>query len=147
MKNCRLIYRSVSTEEIPSNEDLLKLSEEASANNLRDGITGLLVLSGSEFLQVLEGPVAKVNALFQKISRDPRHHTVELIFYEEVSETYFGNWDMRMVDLHDLPKETRRIFMEKYQHEDGIVSIPSKPQLTFALLLDVKAICLNKAWK
>jgi len=141
MENCRLIYRSSSTDEVPSNEDLQSLAEVAAKNNQRDSITGLLVLSGSEFVQVLEGPSQKVSALFQRISRDERHHKIELVQFQPVSESYFEDWDMRLVDLYDLPMEKRRLFMEKYEIEDEAVKIPDKIHLIFSLLLDAKAVC------
>ncbi|MEM1293903.1 MAG: BLUF domain-containing protein [Verrucomicrobiota bacterium] len=145
--SCRIIYRSISAEEFPTNEDILDLAEVSARNNQRDGITGLLILSGSQFLQVLEGEVQPVNALFQRICRDPRHHSVELVQYENTSETYFQEWNMRLVDLYDLPMEKRSLFMDKYEHNDGRVRIPSGFQLAFALLLDAKAICMNQRWK
>lgn len=141
MEQCRLIYRSTSTDEVPSNEDLQDLAEVAVKNNQRDGITGLLLLSGSTFLQVLEGPSQKLSELFQRISRDPRHHKIELVQFQPVSESYFEDWDMRLVDLYDLPMEKRRLFMDKYECDDDAVLIPDKIHLIFSLLLDARAVC------
>lgn len=84
-----------------SNEDLFSLVEKAAENNKREGIAGLLLLAGDRFLQVLEGPVTAVNALFQRICHDDRHHTIELISYEPAAESYFEDWNMRLVDLYD----------------------------------------------
>ncbi|MFT5469099.1 MAG: hypothetical protein ACI8UO_004214 [Verrucomicrobiales bacterium] len=42
--------------------------------------------------------------------------------------------------------EQRRVFMKKYEHEDGVVQIPKRLYEVFALLLDAKAICLNQPW-
>lgn len=144
--SCRIIYRSTSTEEFPSNDELFDLAEVSARNNQRDGITGLLILSGSTFLQVLEGAAQPVNAVFQRICRDPRHHTVELLQFETISESYFDSWNMRLVDLHDLPMGQRQLLMDKYDHTDGMVQIPTMLHLAFALLLDAKAICLNQPW-
>lgn len=146
MNQCRLIYKSTSTEEVMSNEDLLQLVKKAVENNQREGISGMLLLSGTRFLQVLEGPGSSVNALFQRISHDDRHHTIELICFEPAADTYFEDWNMRLVDLYDLPMEQRSLFMKKYQHDDGIVRIPDRLNEVIALLLDAKAICLNQPW-
>ena len=129
-----------------SNEDLLTLVEKAAENNQREAIAGLLLLAGDQFLQVLEGPLDAVNSLFQRICRDERHHTIALISFEPAAKSYFEDWNMRLVDLYDLPMQQRQVFMGKYRHEDGVVEIPDKLHEVFALLLDAKAICLNQPW-
>ena len=130
-----------------SNDELLELVETAAKNNLKDKITGLLLIAGEQFLQVLEGDPEKVNALFQKICRDERHHSVELITFEPTTDPYFSDWNMRLIYLYDLPMEQRRIFMEKYDHEDGEIQIPQQLHLVYSLLLDAKVICLNEPWQ
>jgi len=137
---CRLIYRSLATEDVVANEVLRELEETSSANNRKAGITGLLLYTGHEFLQVLEGPEKEVNALFQKISRDPRHETVRLLTFELIGPVYFEQWSMRVVDLFDLPGPERQLFMAKYQHEDGVVGIPESLHEIYALLLDARAV-------
>lgn len=146
MKRCRLIYRSQSTEEVPSNAQLRELAKVASERNQEDGITGLLILSGTRFLQVLEGPSDKVNATFQRICRDGRHHDIELLTFESAPDPCFDTWNMRLVDLHDLPMPSRQVFLEKYDHEDEAVVIPDSVPLALALLLDARAVCLDQAW-
>lgn len=137
---CRLIYRSVATEEVISNEDLHGLAEQSYGNNLKTGITGLLVYTGKEFLQVLEGPEPAVNRLFQNICRDERHKEIRLMLFEAAGQIYFDDWDMRLVDLFDLPGERRKVLMEKYPHEDGIVRIPERLTEVYSLLMDAKAM-------
>jgi hypothetical protein len=70
MADCRLIYRSTCSESFLPNEDLKALVQQSAENNRRDGITGLLLLSGDQFLQVLEGPSPAVNRLFRRLCRD-----------------------------------------------------------------------------
>ena len=88
-----------------------------------------------------------MNALFQKISGDARHHTIELISFEPAVEIYFEDWNMRLVDLYDLPMNQRQILMDKYESDDeGGVIIPRKLHQIFSLLLDAKAICTGQPW-
>ncbi len=65
-------------------------------------MTGLLCLSGGVFLQVLEGGRDRVNALYHRIARDPRHTDVVLLSYEEICERRFGGWSMGRVDMARL---------------------------------------------
>lgn len=137
---CRLVYRSVATEDVISNEGLHDLAEKSHGKNQKTGITGLLLYTGREFLGVLEGPERAVNALFQRICRDERHKVIRLLAFETAGQTYFDDWDMRLVDLFDLPGERRKVFLEKYPHKDGIVEIPERLHEVYSLLLDAKAM-------
>jgi hypothetical protein len=141
MNRCRLIYKSKSTSDAPSNAEIRDITAKATKHNAEHGITGLLVLSGNRFLQVLEGPYHAVNALFSKIMRDARHDEIELITFEALETHYFDDWHMRLVDLYDLPSGPRDLFARKYPHEDGSILIPEHIHEVYALLLDAKAVC------
>jgi hypothetical protein len=141
MNNCRLIYSSISSEEIISNDAVNALVKRFAENNLRDKITGLLLLSGDRFLQVLEGDSKAVNQLYGKIHKDSRHREVELISFESIDVPYFETWGMRLVDLYDLPAHPRRFLMDKYEHVGGNIQIPTLLHEVFSLLLDAKALC------
>lgn len=146
MNHCRLIYKSTAVEDPVSNESIRNLIDHSSKKNTEAGITGLLLLCGRHFLQVLEGPAEKVNALFQKISADSRHDTVELIEFRAFAEPMFEDWSMRLVDLYDLPGEKRELLMDKYDHADGEIFIPKQSAQVISLLLDARAICLTTPW-
>ncbi|EDY84535.1 Sensors of blue-light using FAD family [Verrucomicrobiia bacterium DG1235] len=146
MSICRLIYQSIAFEDILANQALAELQESSSARNRELGVTGLLLLSGDRFLQVLEGESDPVNELFAKIQADPRHHTIRLIDYVNFAERYFDNWGMRLVDLYDLPLQPRQYLMQKYSSSDDTVQIPEQLHRVYSLLLDAKTLCINKPW-
>ena len=146
MTQCRLIYNSIPSDQIMNNEDLRAMVEQCAQNNSRVHITGMLILSGHHFLQVLEGPSDAVNRLFTKIMRDKRHHDIHLVSYEPIGPSYFDNWSMHLVDLYDLPIQARWFLVEKYGHQDGVIQIPEKLHLVYSLLLDAKSLCLSKPW-
>ncbi|MBK1719379.1 BLUF domain-containing protein [Thiocystis violacea] len=146
MTNCRLIYRSTCTDKLMPNEDLRRLIEQSAESNRQHGITGMLVLSGDQFLQALEGPSEAVNALYARLIRDERHHDLRLISYEPIQESYFEDWGMSLVDLYDLPKPVRSILARKYPSKDGAVRIPERLHELYAFLLDAKFICLGRPW-
>lgn len=92
MKLFRLIYSSyhagVSTKAV---DEILTKSRE---NNRRDGITGALVHSNEDFMQLLEGDRLMVTQCFIRITRDPLHQDIQMIFAEDVSGRLFESWDM-----------------------------------------------------
>ena len=88
-----LVYLSQATHDFEAEElaDLLAVSRR---NNASTGITGLLMYESRLFMQALEGPRAAVEALFQKIIRDPRHAEVQIICEDHIQNRYFGPWRM-----------------------------------------------------
>ncbi|MBK1828736.1 BLUF domain-containing protein [Haloferula rosea] len=143
-RTCRLIYKSQTSWDLLSNESLLELAESSAVRNGEDDITGLLVLSGEAFLQVLEGPVDPVNDLYLKISRDTRHGSLRLLTYEPITERLFKDWAMHVVDLHDLPLAQREFLAGKYPSGEDSIAIPDDDRLALSLLLDARQITLSE---
>jgi hypothetical protein len=147
MKLSRLIYKSTATAEVISNRTLRDIEEQASAANTEKGITGLLVLTGNIFLQVLEGSSRDVTALFGKIIGDKRHHDVELVTFQRIGARCFDEWSMRTVDLYDLPGDRRALMAAKYGGKDGVIAMPDDEHLVHAFLLDARFVCSSTPWK
>ena len=68
--------------------------------NARDGVTGALICRRDVFLQLLEGPEAKVRATFDRIARDDRHLDVILHLSEPVTGRMFADWAMHHDPAH-----------------------------------------------
>jgi hypothetical protein len=143
MKACRLIYKSVATAEVVSNQTIRDLATRAAKANSESGITGLLILTGNVFVQVLEGPSKAVNQLYCNIVGDKRHRQVELVSFEAMARPCFAEWSMRLVDFYDLPKAARDFMTLKYSHKEGSVELPEEPHELFSLLLDARAVCAS----
>jgi hypothetical protein len=77
-------------------DDILAQSRR---NNPKQGITGMLCVSGDVFIQVLEGGRDEVCELYNAIVRDGRHSHVRLLVFQEIRERKFCNWTMGHVDL------------------------------------------------
>lgn len=137
---CRLIYKSRTSWDLLSNETLLELAETSAGNNEKLGITGLLVLAGENFLQVLEGPAEALNDLYLKIARDKRHSHPRLLRYERITRRAFADWAMHVVDLDDLPPGDRDFLRKRYPTEDGSVVIPDDDRMALRLLHDAKKL-------
>ena len=144
MPLCRLVYRSQTSWDNLSNEMLRELARASEQRNQDRGITGLLVLSGETFLQVLEGEAQEVNALYAKIIQDKRHYDVTLISYEQITNRCFEDWSMRVADLNDLPLASRDLLRAKYSEEEGYIEIPDDSPQALALLFDARALCLSE---
>jgi hypothetical protein len=94
----RLTYASRASWPL-SREDLSQLAQQARRRNRRLHVTGLLLYMDREFLQVLEGPAAAVEAVFDSIERDPRNMWVTRLSAERVLRRAFGQWAMGCFEL------------------------------------------------
>ena len=92
-----LVYRSVAIDnfELPS---IYKMLSDARLFNSRHNITGCLLFHDNKFLQLLEGEEKEVERLFQRIRKDPRHHSMEIICEERSSIRLFDEWSMAFHD-------------------------------------------------
>jgi hypothetical protein len=74
--------------------DIPALLASARANNLRCGITGILMVVDRSFFHVLEGEREDVDETFSRISSDPRHSNVTQIIREPIAARSFGEWTL-----------------------------------------------------
>ncbi|MBX2812759.1 MAG: BLUF domain-containing protein [Myxococcales bacterium] len=88
-----LIYVSSATSRFEE-QALMELLELARVKNAEIDITGMLLYSENSFFQVLEGEQARVDSLYNKISKDPRHTKVTKIIQEPIGQRAFGQWTM-----------------------------------------------------
>lgn len=80
-------------------EDIDEIVTASARRNAWHGITGVLLFSGGQFLQVLEGPPDVVEALVGRIAVDPRHTDFEVLLRRPVSGRQFANWGMVLAGL------------------------------------------------
>lgn len=99
-----LIYGSAAVDTFTEPE-LVALLEKSRANNQPLGITGMLVYRDGNFLQVLEGEAEQVDALFKKISRDPRHRGILIFMRRPLQQREFSDWSMGFVNLDTVNAE------------------------------------------
>lgn len=88
-----------------SDDDLRQILTTSRRNNARLGVTGALLYSADQFLQVLEGPMSVVEDLLHRIEADPRHRDLSILTRGPVSQRAFPNWSMGLVTDSD---RTRR---------------------------------------
>jgi len=89
----QLLYRSGQLYEFTA-PDMLGLLLQARSFNARHGIGGMLLHHDGLFMQLLEGPIAAVDALYARIASDPRHCEVRLLVRAERPAPLLPDWRM-----------------------------------------------------
>ncbi|MDG2176888.1 MAG: BLUF domain-containing protein [Gammaproteobacteria bacterium] len=119
-----IIYKSHSKD--LANLDLVEsILESSIRNNPIHGITGVLIVTETHFLQVLEGEFEPLNATFQKICLDKRHDTVQLISFTEIKERRFSEWAMHGIGLFDLNRELKLKLCLEFGEDQGNIRLPT----------------------
>jgi len=88
-----IIYLSSATQ-LFDNQELQDILEVSNKNNEQQGVTGLLLYSDGNIIQVLEGEKETVQAIYKKIAQDSRHHSIITLKNGELAERNFPDWSM-----------------------------------------------------
>lgn len=92
----RLIYSgSVSSQ--PSAERLSRFLEDSRQRNQRDGICGVMVLIGQDFLQVIEGPEEDVDRYYAQAFSDTKRYNLILLSRQTIDRPIFGSWSLGLI--------------------------------------------------
>jgi len=89
---------------------------QARRNNPLNDITGALICRHDIYLQLIEGPADKIDALYTRIDSDDRHANVRMLLSHEVNERMFPDWAMlddEMPTLAWSPDEVAQGAVEK----------------------------------
>ena len=98
MKNLRsLVYASTASHALTT-ADLESLLADARAFNREHQVTGVLLYSGANFMQCLEGAPEDVGAAYERIKRSSKHHDLVEYMDGEVPQRTFGSWDMGLAE-------------------------------------------------
>jgi Sensors of blue-light using FAD len=62
------------------------------AHNEMDGITGVLLFTGLDFAQLIEGELDVVAALWARIQADDRHRDIHTFLDERAPSRWFPDW-------------------------------------------------------
>lgn len=115
------------------------LLETCVEKNRTCGITGLLVYSDGNFMQVLEGARPDVNETFERISQDSRHHQIMRMIDEPIDARHFESWAMGFRDDSALNDEQRAAFSEitgiANATGDSYATLPSSVRAFIGMLI------------
>lgn len=97
----RLLYVSTASASAAAtlHETMRDILQVSDAHNRRDDITGFLLSNGYVFVQLLEGPEAKVQACFSRICADARNRSPQVRDSGPASERLFPQWSMCGLNL------------------------------------------------
>lgn len=105
----RLVYVSTADKAL-SRAELEAIHKTAQARNARLGITGLLVYTGTHFMQLLEGERDAVEAVFDAILADPRHSGLVRLIAEPSLTRACPDWAMAMRMVPEPAADSRAVF-------------------------------------
>lgn len=132
MSLVQLIYVSDLVGENES--DIPAILKSSVRNNSKNGITGMLLYSRGNFLQVLEGEPDAVNATYDRIRLDPRHRNTIVLTREDVTERHFSNWRMGYRQLGPEHAASLPKYAPYFQFGFDTSAIQAKPGLALEML-------------
>jgi hypothetical protein len=129
-----VLYRSRAAYPLTSPQ-LTDLLEQSRAYNQQHQITGLLCYSNTgHFVQVLEGPVPEVHALYARIRQDARHQAVVTLSDQAGAGRWFSDWQMAYVALDTQDYFWLIGYLEARMHHLVTPQIPVTDQHLLTLL-------------
>lgn len=78
--------------------ELVPILTKARRTNATLQATGILLFHRRSFFQVLEGPRQRIEALYERISADPRHVQVTQLVNEPIEDRSFRDWTMGLME-------------------------------------------------
>ncbi len=116
-----------------SMEEIEKIGITSSRNNRKENITGLLVYFERMFFQIIEGGEREIDALFEKIGNDPRHHDIFRLKTEyDIDERLFPSWSMKTINLDTNVDELVRpikILLQTVAESHSIIERYTQPTI------------------
>ena len=94
-----ILYLSAAIE-LPGEPELIDILSVSRRNNSRIGVTGVLLYGDGQFIQLLEGDKADVQATFEKISNDNRHKGITMVTSGNTEKRSFPEWSMGFKSLN-----------------------------------------------
>jgi len=116
-----VLYVSVADPALES-DDVGDIVFHSQTRNLTDGITGIMLYNGMNFLQLIEGEAPVIDACYERIKVDPRHSGVVTLRESNIPVREFPEWAMR----YSLVEQPAEITLAKVRSAGA----PSKDTLT-----------------
>lgn len=127
-----IAYMSIA--KMPTDEQSLRqLLQECQRANGHNGITGCLLVQDKVFMQFFEGSQQTVQAIYDRIAKDPRHENVRLIAEGRQTNRLFGDWSMQL-RRYDSPTKATDLFAAPVQPSVHLADLAKDPRSCLAFL-------------
>lgn len=121
----QIVYISRASEAVTA-AALFRIIEVSARNNLGREVTGFLIATQGDFLQLVEGPSQRLDELMRDLALDPRHRNIRLLLRENVQERQFPNWRMKRFDANRTdPQEVLAEFRQRRVRQGVLSSVES----------------------
>lgn len=109
-----IIYISKAAKELKAKdlENIMNLSQHL---NYKNSVTGCLLYTGKNFLQILEGQRSTLENLIFKIRRDRRHSELKIVSARQKEKRSFSAWGMALVNLSKENLSENRILRQNLE--------------------------------
>ena len=134
----RLIYASRATSRVLTNLDqtVADVLATAQRKNALGNVTGMLLVHEGWFVQALEGSPLAVEAVFKRVSKDPRHGEVKIIANEAAEQRQFAQWAMCAKTLSAADSQILEVLSMRTEFNPHRAS----PQAALRLLTTIGAV-------
>ena len=130
-----LIYVSTAKESV-DDEAVMDILQVSWRHNHNSDISGMLIYDDKHFVQLLQGPINTVDTLYDKISRDIRHHSIELIGTELLARKDVNGWGMGFISDREI---VENLYLKyNIKHAKGLYE--SEYHSLKSLLIELKQI-------
>lgn len=124
-----IIY--ISTEAVRFTDEVLEgILRKSRRNNSASNITGILLYSSGNIMQLLEGDEQDVRNTYSRIQKDPRHRSVTTIIDRPLKSRNFAEWSMAfyagnatLFSLIEGYKDPDEVILPGKTSDDSIITI------------------------
>lgn len=109
-----LIYVSKAKKNVDY-EEIMKILTHSWKYNHNSYISGMLLYDNGYFIQIIQGPIATIDRLYARISKDPRHSNIKLVGEELLSTRNCTGWGIGFYEN----QEVADIFYEAFNIGHG----------------------------
>ncbi len=141
MKNLYHLAYVSEANPLPTNKDLLAILNTARRFNAAMGITGMLLFKEGVFVQVLEGVKQQVLDLYNRIEADKRHHSLKILFNEDLKTREFSNWSMGFQNLNGLQTPNIEGINDFMNPNFSPPQLVDAPRQAYKILLHFRSMC------
>jgi hypothetical protein len=121
-----------------TDQELAQILTISRENNKKRGITGMLLYRGGDFMQIIEGPAASIEALLKSLARDTRHTGMIILKKTPIPERQFSEWQMAFRDLNGEDFKNMEGYSPFMEWSFKDCEFKDKPNLCYKLLLQFK---------